>query len=66
MSYRRPTVGIVGAGQLARMMAQAAIPLDIRIVLLAADPNDGAAQVVPDVIVGAPDDPHALAELGRR
>ncbi len=66
MSYRRPTVGIVGAGQLARMMAQAAIPLDIRIVLLAADADDGAAQVVPDVIIGAPDDPHALAELARR
>lgn len=63
MSYRRPTVGIVGAGQLARMMAQAAIPLDIRIVLLAADAADGAAQVVPDVIVGAPDDPKALAAL---
>jgi len=63
MTYRRPTVGIVGAGQLARMMAQAAIPLDIRIVLLAADANDGAAQVVPDVIVGAPDDPAALAAL---
>jgi phosphoribosylaminoimidazole carboxylase (NCAIR synthetase) len=34
------TVGIVGAGQLARMMAQAAIPLDIHLVLLAADPED--------------------------
>ncbi len=66
MSYRRPTVGIVGAGQLARMMAQAAIPLDIRIVLLAADANDGAAQVVPDVLVGAPDDPEALAALAAR
>ncbi|MEJ7900559.1 MAG: 5-(carboxyamino)imidazole ribonucleotide synthase [Thermomicrobiales bacterium] len=66
MSYRRPTVGIVGAGQLARMMAQAAIPLDIRIVLLAADVADGAAQVVPDVIVGAPDDPQALNELAQR
>lgn len=63
MTYRRPTVGIVGAGQLARMMAQAAIPLDIRIVLLAADDNDGAAQVVKDVIVGSPDDPAALRAL---
>jgi 5-(carboxyamino)imidazole ribonucleotide synthase len=48
------------------MMAQAAIPLDIRIVLLAADANDGAAQVVPDVLVGAPDDPEALAALAAR
>jgi 5-(carboxyamino)imidazole ribonucleotide synthase len=57
------TVGIVGAGQLARMMAQAAIPLDIRIVLLAASPDDGAAKVVRDVIVGSPDDPVKLREL---
>ncbi|CAA9581593.1 MAG: N5-carboxyaminoimidazole ribonucleotide synthase [uncultured Thermomicrobiales bacterium] len=60
------TVGIVGAGQLARMMAQAAIPLDIRLVLLAASASDGAARVVPDVIVGNPDDPDALDELARR
>lgn len=62
MTSRR-TVGIVGAGQLARMMAQAAIPLDIRIVLLAASENDGAASVVPDVIVGSPDDPVKVREL---
>ena len=60
------TVGIVGAGQLARMMAQAAIPLDIRLVLLAADPEDGAAKVVPDVIVGSPDDPEKVRELAGR
>ncbi len=57
------TVGVVGAGQLARMMAQAAIPLDIRLVLLAASEDDGAAKVVPDVIVGSPDDPAKVREL---
>ncbi|HEU0164466.1 MAG TPA: 5-(carboxyamino)imidazole ribonucleotide synthase [Thermomicrobiales bacterium] len=56
-------VGVVGAGQLARMMAQAAIPLDIELVLLAADASDGAAKVVPNVIVGSPDDPAALRAL---
>ncbi len=66
MTHRPPTVGIVGAGQLARMMAQAAIPLDIRIVLLAADAGDGAAQVVPDLLVGSPDDPHAVRALAER
>ena len=66
MSYRQPSVGIVGAGQLARMMAQAAIPLDIRIVLLAASADDGAAQITPDVVIGAPDDPDALRELASR
>lgn len=60
------TVGIVGAGQLARMMAQAAIPLDIKLVLLAADEHDGAAKVVPDVIIGSPDDPVKLRELAER
>ena len=40
------TVGVVGAGQLARMMQQAAIPLDITLVVLAASEDDGAAKVV--------------------
>lgn len=57
------TVGVVGAGQLARMMAQAAIPLDIRLVLLAASDDDGAAKAVPDVIIGSPDDPEKVREL---
>lgn len=60
------TVGVVGAGQLARMMAQAAIPLDIKLVLLAASADDGAAQVVRDVIVGSPDDPEAVRQLADR
>ncbi|HYH10794.1 MAG TPA: 5-(carboxyamino)imidazole ribonucleotide synthase [Thermomicrobiales bacterium] len=60
MHYR---VGIVGAGQLARMMAQAAIPLGIEVTLLASSPDDGAARVVPNVIVGAPDDPVRIREL---
>lgn len=59
-------VGIVGAGQLARMMAQAAIPLEIELTLLAASANDGAAKVVPQVIVGAPDDPQRMRELAER
>jgi 5-(carboxyamino)imidazole ribonucleotide synthase len=66
MTYRKPIVGIVGAGQLARMTVQASIPLDIGIVLLAASPDDGAAQVTPDVLVGPPDDPAALRALAAR
>lgn len=49
-----PTVGIVGAGQLARMMIEAATPLDIPIRLLAASHEDGAAKIWPDVEIGAP------------
>ena len=63
MHYR---VGIVGAGQLARMMAQAAMPLGIEITLLAASPDDGAAKVVPNVVLGAPDDPDRIRELAQR
>lgn len=46
------TVGFVGAGQLARMAQQAAIPLGLRLRLLAESTDDSAAQVVPDVVVG--------------
>ena len=66
MTDGKRRVGVVGAGQLARMMEQAAIPLDIELVLLAADAHDGAAQVVPEVIVGSPDDPAALRQLAER
>jgi 5-(carboxyamino)imidazole ribonucleotide synthase len=66
MTYRRPIVGIVGAGQLARMTAQAAIPLDIEVMLLAAHADDGAAQVTPKVLIGSPDDERALVELASR
>ena len=59
---RRPTVGIVGAGQLARMAQQAAIPLGIDLRVLADSPEDSAAQVIPDAIVG---DYRSLDDLRR-
>jgi 5-(carboxyamino)imidazole ribonucleotide synthase len=49
-----PTVGIVGAGQLARMLIEAATPLDVPIRLLAATPDDGAARISPNVALGSP------------
>lgn len=61
----RPVVGIVGAGQLARMAQQAAIPLGIELCVLADDADDSAAQVIPNVIVGdyrSPDDLRRLAK----
>ena len=48
-----PTVGMVGGGQLARMTAPAAMALGIGFRVLAADPQDSAAQVVPDTVVGS-------------
>ncbi|MGH3384310.1 MAG: 5-(carboxyamino)imidazole ribonucleotide synthase [Nocardioidaceae bacterium] len=47
-----PVVGVVGGGQLARMMQQAAIGLGIPLRLLAEGPDVSAAQVVPDHLVG--------------
>jgi 5-(carboxyamino)imidazole ribonucleotide synthase len=64
-STSTPTVGIVGAGQLARMMIEAATPLDIPIRLLAASPTDGAARIWPHVEFGLPksaEDLHRFAE----
>lgn len=54
------TVGIVGAGQLARMLYQAATSLAIPVRLLAASETDSAARVARDVAIGAPDSAEAL------
>jgi 5-(carboxyamino)imidazole ribonucleotide synthase len=43
---------MVGGGQLARMTQQAAIPLGQSLRVLAASPDDGAALVCADVVVG--------------
>ncbi len=58
-----PVVAVVGGGQLARMLAEAASPLGIHLRVLAAATDEGADQVVTDVVVGAPDDSDALARL---
>jgi 5-(carboxyamino)imidazole ribonucleotide synthase len=47
-----PVVGMVGAGQLARMTAQAAIPLGITFRVLAGSGADSAAQVCAGTRVG--------------
>ena len=52
----RPVVGMVGGGQLARMTAQAAIALDIRLRVLADSADNSAAQIAADVVVGDHDD----------
>ena len=49
---RPPVVGMIGAGQLARMTAAAAIGLDVRFRVLAAAPDESAAQVVADTVLG--------------
>lgn len=47
-----PVLGIVGAGQLARMMAAPAQAMGISLRLLAEAADGSAAQVIPDHIVG--------------
>jgi 5-(carboxyamino)imidazole ribonucleotide synthase len=58
-----PIVAVVGGGQLARMLAEAASPLGIHLRVLAATGDEGAREVVPDVVEGDPDDPAAIAAL---
>ncbi|MFL5759387.1 MAG: 5-(carboxyamino)imidazole ribonucleotide synthase [Thermomicrobiales bacterium] len=58
-------IGIIGAGQLARMMVRAAIPLGLRLRVLAQSVNDSAALVWPNVVVGSPDDPNTVLEFAR-
>lgn len=59
-------VGVVGAGQLARMLCEAASALDVRIVVLAEHLSDAAALVAPEVLLGVPGDPSAMADLAGR
>jgi len=47
-----PTVGVVGGGQLARMLQQPATALGIGLRVLADSFEDSAAQVIRDVVVG--------------
>ncbi|MET7772343.1 5-(carboxyamino)imidazole ribonucleotide synthase [Nocardia sp. NPDC005366] len=55
-----PTVAMVGGGQLARMTHQAAIALGQRLRVLAENPDDPAAQVSPEVVLGSHTDLAAL------
>ncbi|MFP5346613.1 MAG: 5-(carboxyamino)imidazole ribonucleotide synthase [Actinomycetes bacterium] len=58
-----PVVAVVGGGQLARMMQQAAIPLGVRLRLLSVDEDDSAAQVIVDTRIGHHTDLPALQGL---
>lgn len=59
------TIGIVGGGQLARMLALAGTPLGLRFVFLDPAP-DVCAAPLGEHLCGAYDDPQQLAELARR
>lgn len=57
-----PHLAVIGGGQLARMMQQAAIGLGVRIRLLAEGDDTSAAQVIVDRIVGDYTDLDTLRE----
>ena len=50
MSKAFPTVGVIGAGQLARMSIAPATALGVNLLLLAADSSDSAAQITQHVV----------------
>ena len=56
-------VGIVGAGQLARMMLGPAIELGLATPVLATDPAESAAAVAGQVLLGRHDDAEAVQAL---
>lgn len=66
LSCNAPTVGVVGGGQLARMMQPPAVALGITLDVLVDDVNDAAAQVIPQHHVGAYTDPEVVRALATR
>ena len=59
------TIGILGGGQLGRMLAVAARAIGYRIAILDPDPDCPAHAVADRQVVGSYDDPAAAAELAR-
>ncbi|MFV8053376.1 5-(carboxyamino)imidazole ribonucleotide synthase [Mycobacterium sp. 48b] len=60
VSGASPVVAMIGGGQLARMTHQAAIALGQTLRVLSAGPDESAAQVTPDVVIGSHTDLDAL------
>nr|WP_139231182.1 5-(carboxyamino)imidazole ribonucleotide synthase [Halostagnicola kamekurae] len=58
-----PTLGIVGGGQLGRMLAEAAGPLGVDVIVLDPTPDCPAASLARDQIVADFDDEAAISEL---
>ena len=60
------TVGVVGGGQLGRMLGEAAAPLGIELVVSDPTPDAPASSVVREQVVGHFDDEATIRELGER
>jgi 5-(carboxyamino)imidazole ribonucleotide synthase len=57
------SVGVVGAGQLARMMGESAHGAGVILTVLATSPDDSAVATADVTVIGSPDDADALDEL---
>ncbi|QLD88437.1 5-(carboxyamino)imidazole ribonucleotide synthase [Natronomonas salina] len=68
MNHATPaaTLGVVGGGQLGRMMGEAAGPLGVELVVSDPTPDCPAAPVVRDQVVGDFDDYEAVRELAEQ
>jgi 5-(carboxyamino)imidazole ribonucleotide synthase len=59
------TIGIIGGGQLGRMLTLAALPLGFRVIVVEPTSNSPAAQVGATEITGSLYDKHALERLAK-
>src|SRR3982750_529654 len=57
------TIGIIGGGQLAKMLGQAASQLGLQTIVLSEQPHCPAASSVTSVIQGAADEINSLRQL---
>ncbi len=65
-SFTGPRVGMVGAGQLARMTQQAAIGLGVHLTVLAERDDEPAVLAGADFLIGAPANGDAIRDLAGR
>ena len=61
-----PTLGVVGGGQLGRMLAEAAGPLGVEVIVLDPTPDCPASAVCREHLVGDFDDEAGIRELAAR
>jgi len=66
LSSPGPTLGVVGGGQLGRMLGEAAGPLGVEVVVTDPTPACPASPVVRDQLVGGFDDPETVEALADR
>lgn len=60
------TIGIIGGGQLGRMLTMAALPLGFKVIVVDPNPNSPAAQVGAEEITADLYDSKALTQLAER